>query len=117
MGTLQPAIFQSGGQASSHYIPGAYSRIDFAKSAGGLSSINNAVIAGDARGGKPNTLLTFSSLSEAKAALRSGPLLDAISHAFNPGPDYVPQRISAWRVALSGMRSTPCLAGGSSAGS
>lgn len=98
MGTLQPAIFQSGGQASSHYIPGAYSRIDFTKSAGGLSSINNAVIAGDARGGVPNTLLTFSSLSEAKAALRSGPLLDAIMHAFKPGPDYVPQRISAWRV-------------------
>jgi hypothetical protein len=98
MGTLQPAVFQSGGQASSHYIPGAYSRIDFTKSAGGLSSINNAVIAGDARGGVPNTLLTFSSLSEAKAALRSGPLLDAIMHAFKPGPDYVPQRISAWRV-------------------
>jgi hypothetical protein len=98
MGTLKPAIFQSGGQASQHYIPGAYSRIDYKKSAGGLSSTNNAVIAGDSRGGEPNTLLEFSSLSEARATLRSGPLLDAIMHSFNPGPGFIPQKMAAWRV-------------------
>lgn len=95
---VKVAIFQSGGQASSHYIPGAYSRIDFKKSAGGLSSINNAVLMGDSRGGEPNKLLWFSSPSEAEAVLRSGPLLDAVKHAFNPGPGYTPQRIAAWRV-------------------
>jgi hypothetical protein len=95
---VKAAVFQSGGQASQHFIPGAYSRIDFQRSAGGLSSINNAVIMGDSRGGQPNELLWFSSPSEAEAVLRSGPLLDAIKHAFSPGGGYVPQRISALRV-------------------
>lgn len=95
---VKAAVFQSGGMASSHYIPGAYSRIDFKKSAGGLSSINNAVIVGDSRGGQPNELLWFSSPSEAEAVLRDGALLDAIKHAFQPGPDYTPQRIAALRV-------------------
>lgn len=95
---VKAAVFQSGGMASSHLIPGAYSRIDFKKSAGGLSSINNAVIAGDCRGGQPNELLWFSSPSEAEATLRDGPLLNAIKHAFQPGPDYTPQRIAALRV-------------------
>jgi hypothetical protein len=98
MGTLLPATFQSGGQVSQHFIPGAYSRIDFVKSAGGLSPMNNPVIGGDCRGGEPNKLLTFGSLSEATAVLISGPLLDSIMHAFDPGPDYTPQQISAWRV-------------------
>lgn len=95
---VKAAVFQSGGQASQHYIPGAYSRIDFQKSAGGLSSINNAVVMGDSRGGEPNTLLWFETAAEAAAVLRSGPLLDALTKAFDPGPGYVPQRIAAWRV-------------------
>ena len=95
---VNPSVFQSGGQASQHYIPGAYSRIDFQRSSGGLSSVNNACIMGDARGGQPNELLWFSSPSEAAAVLRSGPLLDAVKHAFRPGPGYTPQRIAAMRV-------------------
>lgn len=95
---VEAAVFQSGGQVSTHYIPGAYSRIDYVKSAGGEVSINNAVIMGDCRGGKPNELLWFATYSEAKATLRSGDLLNSIKHAFNCSPDYQPQRIAAWRV-------------------
>jgi hypothetical protein len=95
---VQPAVFQSGGQASQHYIPGAYSRLDFQKSAGGLASINNAVIMGDSRGGEPNKVLWFTSPSQAEDVLRSGTLLDAIKHAFTPSPDFAPQRVGAMRV-------------------
>lgn len=95
---VKPATFQSGGQVSQHVIPGSYSRIDYVKSAAGLSSINNAVIMGDSRGGQPNTLLWFSSPSEAIATLRSGTLLDAVKHAFNCSPDYTPQKVAAFRV-------------------
>lgn len=45
---------------------------------------NVAAILGTSSGGQPNTILTFGSASEAKAALRSGPLLDAITKAFAP---------------------------------
>lgn len=95
---VKPAIFQSGDQASQHYLPGAYSRLDFIKGTGGLVSINNAVIFGDCRGGKPNTLLWFTGPAEAEEVLRDGPLLDAVKHAFRPGGGLVPQKIGAWRV-------------------
>lgn len=102
---VKATVFQSGGMASQHYIPGAYSRIDYQKSAGGLASINNAVILGDSRGGEPGKLLWFSSPSEAAAVLRGGSLLNGIKHAFQPSPDYTPQRIAALRVN-SGLQAT-----------
>jgi hypothetical protein len=92
------AVFSSGGKQSQHYIPGAYSRIDFVQSGSGTVATNNAVIMGDSRGGKPNTILWFASKSEAEQALVSGALLDAVKHAFSPGDGYAPQRIAAWRV-------------------
>lgn len=95
---VKPAVFQSGGQASQHYVPGAFSRLDFVASGNGFASINNAVILGDSRGGEPGRLMVFGSVSEARAVLRSGPLLDAVIEAFNPGGGAVPQQIGAVRV-------------------
>ncbi|KKM68279.1 hypothetical protein LCGC14_1462440 [marine sediment metagenome] len=95
---VRPATFQSGGLATQHYLPGAYSRIDFIKGSGGLVSINNGVVVGDARGGKPNELLWFGSATAAAETLRAGKLLDAIKHAFSPGGGFVPQKIATWRV-------------------
>lgn len=95
---VKPATFQSGGRASQHYLPGAYSRLDFVRGSGGLVSIGNAVMLGDSRGGEPNKLLAFGNAAEAEETLRSGPLLDAVRHAFSPGGGLVPQLILAWRV-------------------
>ena len=96
--------FQSAGQISQHYIPGAYSRIDSVKGASGLASANNTVIMGQCTGGKPATLLQFNSLADAVNTLDSGPLMEAVRLAFNPGDDLIPQRLFAMRVnsALAG---------------
>ena len=96
--SVKPALFQSGNFASQHFLPGAFSRINFVRGSGGLVSISNAVIMGDARNGQPNTLLAFGNAAEAEATLKSGALLDAIRHAFKPGGGLVPQLIYAWRV-------------------
>ena len=95
---VKPAVFQSGGQISEHYIPGAYSRLDFIKGSGGLVSTNRAVIFGNSGGGEPGKVLWFTGATEAAETLRSGPLLDAIKHAFVPGGGLVPQAIGAYRV-------------------
>ncbi len=95
---VKPALFQSGDFASQHFLPGAFSRINFVRGSGGLVSISNAVIMGDSRNGQPNTLLAFGNAAEAEATLKSGALLDAIRHAFKPGGGLVPQLIYAWRV-------------------
>lgn len=95
---VQGTLFQSGGKASTHRLPGSYSRISFVKGAGGLVSVNNAVIMGDCRGGKPNDILWFGSAAEAEETLIRGTLLDAIKHAFKPGDDYVPDQVGALRV-------------------
>jgi len=95
---IKGSVFQSAGKLTQHYLPGAYSRIDFVKGAGGFVSINNGVIFGDSKGGKPNEVLWFGSSSDAEDVLVSGKLLDGIKHAFNPGGGMVPQKIGAWRV-------------------
>jgi hypothetical protein len=95
---VSPAVFQSGGQISQHYIPGAYSRNNFVPSAAGNVSANRAVIMGDARAGEPNKLLWFSSIADANATLMSGPLLNAVRMAFDPGGGLSPQAVAAWRV-------------------
>ena len=85
------AIFQSAGQRSEHYVPGAYSRSSAA--AGGADtgvSANNGVILGRSRGGQPNKLFVFSTLQEARETLVDGDLLKAVAHAFNPSPEYSP---------------------------
>jgi len=90
--------FQSAGQISQHLIPGAYSRIDSVKGTSGLVSANNGVIMGQSTGGQPATLLQFNTVAEAINTLRTGPLMDAVRLAFNPGNDLVPQRLFAMRV-------------------
>ncbi len=95
---VSPATFSSGGKSSQHYLPGAFSRINFVRGSGGLVSIGNGIIMGDSRGGKPNTLLAFGNAADAESILKSGPLLDAVRHAFSPGGGLVPQLILAWRV-------------------
>lgn len=90
--------FQSAGQRTEHYIPGAYSRTNYVKSAGGGVSANRAVFIGESKGGKPNTLYWFYSPSEAIDTLRSGPLLEAVLCAFSPGGDLVPQMVGAMRT-------------------
>lgn len=95
---VKPATFQSGGLLSQHYLPGAYSRINFTKGTGGFVSAANAVIFGDCRGGKPNEIIWFNGPTEAEDILRDGPLLDAVRNAFRPGGSLVPQFIGAWRV-------------------
>lgn len=90
--------FQSAGQRTEHYIPGAYSRVNFVNGEGGGVSANRAVFIGEANGGKPNTLYFFYSPSEAIDLLRGGPLLEAVLCAFSPGGDLVPQYVGAMRV-------------------
>lgn len=95
---ISKRTFQSAGQISQHLIPGAYSRIDSVKGAAGSVSTNNGVIMGQCTGGEPQTLLSFSTLSDAVRTLKSGPLMEAMRLAFNPGPGYVPQTLYAMRV-------------------
>lgn len=60
---------------------------------------NVAALLGTCVGGKPNTPLAFSSPDEAKAALRSGPLLDAILKAFAPSAETGgPSKVVGMRV-------------------
>jgi hypothetical protein len=92
------AIFQSGGQRSEHYVPGAYSRSVAVGGEGSGVSANNGVVLGRSRGGQPNKLFVFSSKQEAEETLVGGDLLKAVAHAFNPSPEYSPQAIRAMVV-------------------
>lgn len=102
------AIFESAGQRTEHLIPGAYSRVNYERQAGGGVAANNAVILGDAKGGEPKKVLYFRSPSEARAVLRGGALLEGVLHAFDPGNGYVPQRVGAMRVNV-GARATSAM--------
>jgi len=110
---IGPAIFSSAGQRSEHYVPGAYSRSASIISGSGGVSAGNGVIMGRSTGGKPQTLLEFSTLSEAADALYDGELLKSVAHAFFPGGDYAPQRIMAMRVN-DGAQSSRTLKSGAS---
>ncbi|MDR1176637.1 MAG: phage tail sheath subtilisin-like domain-containing protein [Treponema sp.] len=95
---IGPAIFQSAGQRTEHYIPGAYSRSEAIGGDGTGVSANRGVILGRAKGGQPSRLFAFASASEAKETLIDGDLLKAVAHAFNPSPEYSPQAIYAMVV-------------------
>lgn len=95
---LDYRTFQSAGKLSTHIIPGAYSRIDSIKGAGGLASANNGAVMGSSTGGEPNVLYQFNTVAEAVSTLRSGPLMDGVRLAFAPGGDNNPQRVFAMRV-------------------
>lgn len=80
--------------------PATMSRIDdSAMLSTNLGVGNSAAYIGSATGGQPNTDLSFSSAEEARAVLRSGPLLDAIAKAFSPSNDTGgPSTVHAIRV-------------------
>jgi len=105
---VSKTIFESAGQRSEHLVPGAYTRVNYEKQAGGGVAANNAVIIGPSAGGQPNTVLYFSTPTEARATLRSGALLEAVLHAFDPGNGYTPQRIGAMRANV-GAQATASL--------
>jgi hypothetical protein len=106
-----PAVFQSAGQRSEHYVPGAYSRSAAIGGGGGISA-GNGVILGKSTMGAPRTLNVFSTVQEAKDVLGDGELLKAVAHAFNPSPDYAPQAIRAMVVNGNTQASRIMKAGG-----
>jgi hypothetical protein len=107
-----PAIFQSAGQRTEHYVPGAYSRSAAVGGAGGGVSANNGVVLGRAKGGQPNKLFVFSTLDEARETLVDGDLLKAVAHAFNPSPEYSPQAVRAMVVNGNTQGATVLKSGG-----
>jgi len=91
------AVFESAGKRTIHWIPGVYSRRNTVP--GGTGTVaSNLVIMGQSMGGKPNTLIPLADATEARDALVSGQLLEAVAHAFNGSGDFVPQQVYAMRV-------------------
>jgi hypothetical protein len=95
---VAPAIFQTAGRRSEHYVPGAYSRSAAIGGEGSGVSANNCVVMGRSRGGQPNRLFVFTTVQEARETLVDGDLLRAVAHAFNPSPEYSPQAVRAMIV-------------------
>lgn len=94
---VSPAIFESGGRRTEHYIPGVYSRSNTVSNPSGVNASNHVVL-GKSTGGKPFELLGFASLADAKNVLVGGELLNAIAYAFNGSDTYIPQTVYAMRV-------------------
>ena len=94
---VSPAIFESAGQRSEHYVPGVYGRSFNLSSPSGISA-GNLCILGKSNGGEPYKMLEFGSLADAQQALVGGELLDAVAHAFSGSNTYVPQHVFAMRV-------------------
>lgn len=94
---VSPAIFESAGQRSEHYVPGTYSRSMNISSPTGISAGNLCVL-GKSNGGEPYKMLEFGSLAEAQNVLKGGELLDAVAHAFSASNIYIPQKVNAMRV-------------------
>lgn len=94
---VSPAIFESGGQRSEHYVPGVYGRSFNISSPTGISA-GNLCILGKSDGGEPYKLLEFTGIAEAKEVLQGGELLDAIAYAFSGSSTYIPQKVYAMRV-------------------
>lgn len=94
---VSPAIFESAGQRSEHYVPGVYGRSFNVSSPSGISA-GNLCILGKANGGEPYKMLEFGGLAEAQEVLGGGELLDAIAHAFSASNTYIPQKVFAMRV-------------------
>lgn len=95
---VKPVSFDFNGKLTQHLQPGAYSDSKFIDSNGGVASVNNGVILGDAVGGEPNQIYTFYSVGDAEQVLKRGSLLDAVRFAFNPGGGYKPQRVKAMAI-------------------
>ena len=104
---IGPAVFQTAGRRTEHFVPGAYSRSAAIGGAGSGVSANNGVLVGRARGGEPNRLLRFSSLEDASQTLVGGDLLKAVAHFFNPSPEYSPQAVLA--MVVNGNTQAQCI--------
>ena len=94
---VSPAIFESGGQRSEHYVPGVYGRSFNVSSPSGISA-GNLCILGKSNGGEPYKMLEFSGVADAKEVLGGGELLDAIANAFSASNTYIPSKVYAMRV-------------------
>lgn len=107
---VSPAIFESAGQRSEHYVPGVYGRSFNVSSPSGISA-GNLCIMGKSNGGEPYKMLEFGSLADAQQALVGGELLDAIGYAFSGSTTYVPSKVYAMRVN-NGTQSSVTLTSG-----
>lgn len=94
---VSPAIFESAGQRSEHFVPGVYGRSFNVSSPSGTSA-GNLCILGKSNGGEPYKMLEFGGLADAQETLVGGELLDAIAYAFSGSNTYVPQKVYAMRV-------------------
>jgi len=94
---ISATVFETAGKRTEHRKPGVYTRRNNVKSGTGAPS-QSLVVLGQSIGGKPNTLLDFSDISEARNALVGGSLLDGIAHAFTGSKEFVPQRVYGFRV-------------------
>ena len=94
---VSPAIFESGGQRSEHYVPGVYGRSFNISSPSGISA-GNLCILGKSNGGEPYKMLEFSGIADAQQVLMGGELLDAVAHAFSASNTFIPQKVYAMRV-------------------
>ena len=94
---VSPAIFESAGQRSEHYVPGVYGRSFNISSPTGVSA-GNLCLLGKSNGGEPFKMLEFGSLADAQQALVGGELLDAVGYVFTASNTYIPQRVFAMRV-------------------
>ena len=94
---VSPAIFESGGQRSEHYVPGVYGRSFNMSSPSGISA-GNLCIMGKSNGGEPFKMLEFSGIADAKQALIGGELLDAVANAFSASNTYIPSKVYTMRV-------------------
>ena len=108
---VQAAVFESAGKRTEHYVPGTYSRSQNISNPTGISRGNLCVL-GKSTGGKPQTLLEFSSIAEAQNTLVSGDLLTAVAYAFSGSSDYVPNKVYAMRVNPGTQASLTLSAGG-----
>lgn len=106
-----PAIFESAGQRTEHYVPGVYSRSNNVSSPSGVSAGNHVILA-KSTGGKPFELLNFGSLSDAKEQLVSGDLLKAIGYAFKASNTYIPSNVYAMRVGQATQSEATLSSGG-----
>ena len=94
---VNPAVFESAGQRSEHYVPGVYGRSFNVSSPSGISA-GNLCILGKSNGGEPYKMLEFGSLADAQQVLVGGELLDAIAYAFSGSNTFIPQKVYAMRV-------------------
>lgn len=107
---VSPAIFESNGQRSEHYVPGVYGRSFNLSSPSGITS-GNLCILGKSTGGKPFELIEITESADAQEKLVGGELLTACAYAFKASNTYIPQKVYAMRVN-DGSQSSVYLASG-----